>query len=142
MASQDPVSAVPAPSLVDLLREILADALRTGRAELNLVKAEGVAAGKRGAIAVGLLAGAALAVFLVIVLLLGAAAEALGGLLGHRWLGWLIIAGLSLVVAATLAWLGYRMVRRTIAEGRRVGATVKEDLEWLRELPRQSASGS
>jgi hypothetical protein len=142
MASQDPQTAVPSPSLADLLREILGDALRVGRAELNLVKEEGVAAGKRGALAAGLLVGAAVAAFLFLIFLLGTAAEALGGLLGHRWLGWLIIAVLSLAAAAILAWLGYRMAKRTIAEGRRVGTTVKEDLEWLRELPRQSANGS
>jgi hypothetical protein len=143
MASQDPTAAAPSPpGLVDLLREILADGLRVGRAELNLVRAEGIAAGKRGARAAGLLAGAVVAVFLTIVFLLGAGAEALGGLLGHRWLGWLVVAALSLAVAAVLGWLGYRTVKRTIAEGRRVGAAVKEDLEWLRELPRQRASGS
>jgi hypothetical protein len=143
MATQDPPSTTSSPaSLVDLLREILDDALRVGRAELNLVKVEGIAAGKRGALAAGLLAGAAIAAFLVVVFLLGAGAEALGGLLGHRWLGWLIVAGLCLLLAAIMGWLGYRMVKRTIATGRRVGATLKEDLEWVRDLPRQSANGS
>jgi hypothetical protein len=144
MASRDPsASAAPSsPPLVDLLRAILDDALRVARAELKLVKVEGIATGKRGAIGVGLLAAAAVSAFLVVVFLLGAAAEAIGGLLGHRWLGWLIIAGLCVLIAVALGWLGYRTVKRAIAEGRRVGATVMEDLEWVRELPKQSANGS
>jgi hypothetical protein len=132
----------PAPSLHDSLRELFHDTVRFARAEVNVVKAEGIEAGKRGALAVGLLAGGAVAILLMLVFLLGAAAEALGGLFDRPWLGWLCIAGLVLVVAAILGLLGYRTLRRAIAEGKRVSATVKEDLEWVKELPRQSANGS
>jgi hypothetical protein len=52
------------------------------------------------------------------------------------------MAGVVLVVVGVLGGLGYRMVKRTIAEGRRVGATVKEDLEWVRELLKPNANGS
>jgi Na+/melibiose symporter-like transporter len=91
---------------------------------------------------VALLVGAAVAALLVVIFLLGAAAEGLGGLFHHPWLGWLIMAGLILVVGALLGWLGYRMLKETIAEGRKVGATVKEDLEWVTRLPRQRENGS
>ena len=141
MAQQDPAT-VPAPSVIDALREILADGLRFVRAEIGLVRARGTATAKRAAFAAALLAAAAFAALLVIVFLLGAGAEGLGGLLHHAWLGWLIMAGLLLAVGALLGWLGYRMLKRTIAEGRRVGATVKEDLEWVRELLKQNANGS
>jgi hypothetical protein len=143
MATQDsPAEAPPRGSLIETLRQLLVDGLRFVRAEVGLARAEGTATAKRAALAAGLLAGAVVALLLVIVLLLGAAAEGLGGLFHHAWLGWLIMAGLILVVGAVLGWLGYRMVRRTIAEGRRVGATMKEDLEWVRELLKPSANGS
>ncbi len=141
MASLEPASN-PRPSVIDALRGILADAMRFARAEVGLVRAQGTATAKRAGFAAALLAAAALALCLVVVFLLGAGAEGLGGLLHHPWLGWLIMAGLLLVVAALLGWLGYRMLKRTIAEGRRVGATVKEDLEWVRELLKQNANGS
>ena len=38
--------------------------------------------------------------------------RALGGLLGHPWLGWLIVAGLILVIGAILGRLGYVMLKR------------------------------
>jgi hypothetical protein len=143
MATQAPPSPAPSrSSLVDALREILADALRFGRAELNLLRAQGTASAKRAAFAVALLVTAAIAVLLMLIFLLGAGAVALGGLLGHPWLGWLIVAGLILVIGAIVGGLGYLMLRGVIAEGRRVGATVKEDLEWVRELLRQRANGS
>jgi hypothetical protein len=143
MASQDaPPAASPRADVIASLRQILADGLRFVRAEMGLARAEGSAAAKRAALAAGLLAAAAVGLLLSAVLLLGAAAEAIGGALHHPWLGWLIMAGLLLVIVGVLGGLGYRMVRRTIAEGRRVGATVKEDLEWVRELLKPNANGS
>jgi protein-S-isoprenylcysteine O-methyltransferase Ste14 len=143
MAPHEPASApAPTPSVIDALRGILADGMRFVHAEIGLVRAQGTATAKRAAFAAALLATTAIALLLVVVFLLGAGAEGLGGLLHHPWLGWLIMAGLILVVGALLAGLGYRMLKKTIAEGRRVGATVKEDLEWVRELLKQNANGS
>jgi hypothetical protein len=143
MASQDaPPAASPGAAVIASLRQIVADALRFVRAEMGLARAEGGAVAKRAAIAAGLLAAAAVGLLLSAVLLLGAAAEAIGGALHHPWLGWLIMAGVLLVLVGVLGGLGYRMVKSTIAEGRRVGATVKEDLEWVRELLKPNANGS
>lgn len=126
----------------DEVRELLGDALRFARAEVTMVRAEGVEAGKRGAIGAGLVAGAALFAVLLLVCLLGAAAAAIGGALGHPWLGWLCAGFLALVIAGALAGAGYRLLRGALSEGKRVGSTVKEDLEWVRELPRRGANGS
>ena len=143
MASPDVSQATsPDPTVIGALRQVLSDALRFARAEMGLARAEGTAAAKRAALAAGLVAGAAIGLLLAAVLLLGAAAEAIGGALHHPWLGWLIMAGLLLVIVGVLGGLGYRTVKRTIAEGRRVGATVKEDLEWVRELLKPNANGS
>ena len=141
MAPQEP-APVAAPSVIDALREILADGVRLVRAEIGVVRAGGIATAKRAAFAAALLAAAAIAALLVVIFLLGARAEGLGGLFHHAWLGWLIMAALILVVAALLGGLGYLMLKKTIAEGRRVGATVKEDLEWVTRLPRHRENGS
>ncbi len=126
----------------DEVRELVDDALRLARSEVGMVKAEGMEAGRHGALGAGLMAGAALFAVLVLVCLLGAAAAAIGGALGMPWLGWLCAGFLALVIAGALAGVGYRVVRRAISEGKRVGSTLKEDLEWVRELPRHSANGS
>jgi hypothetical protein len=130
------------PPVREALRELVSDILRFGRAELHLVKAEGTSAGKRGAIAAALLGTAATFGFLLLIFLLGAGAVAIGEVTGMAWLGWLCVAGLTLVIGAIAGLIGFRMLRRAIREGRQVGSIVKEDLEWLRELPRQNANGS
>lgn len=124
------------------VRELVGDALRFGRAELNLVRAEGTRAGKRGAIAAALLATAAAFGFLVLIFLLCAGAAAISEVTGIAWLGWLCIAGLSLAVSGVAGLAGFLRLRRAIRDGKQVGSIVKEDLEWLRELPRQNANGS
>ena len=142
MAEKTDSPPAPDAPVIDVLRGVAADGMRFVRAEIGLVRAQGTATAKRAAIAAALLAAAVLALLLVVVFLLGSGAEGLGGLLHHPWLGWLIMAGLILVVGAILGWLGYRMLRKSIAEGRRVGTTVKEDLEWVRELLKPNANGS
>jgi cytochrome c biogenesis protein CcdA len=129
-------------SVRDVVRELVADTLRFGRAEINLVKAEGTRAGKRGAIAAALLGTAAVFGFLVLIFLLGAGAAAIGEATGMPWLGWLCVAGLALAISGIAALAGFIRLRRAIREGKQVGSMVKEDLEWLRELPRQNANGS
>ncbi len=130
------------PSVREVARELVADALRFGRAELNLVKAEGTRAGKGGAIAAVLLGTAATFAFLVLIFLLCAGAAAIGEATGMPWLGWLCIAGLALLISGIAGLAGFARLRRAIREGKQVGSMVKEDLEWLRELPRQNANGS
>lgn len=136
------MSAETSPPVREALRELVADVLRFGRAELNLVKAEGARAGKRGAIAAVLLGIAATFGFLVLIFLLGAGATAIGEATGMPWLGWLCVAGLTLIISGTAGLAGIARLRRAIREGKQVGGIVKEDLEWLRELPRQNANGS
>ena len=137
--------APPVPeseTLVGSLRDLLADAVRLVRAEIGLVRAQGTATAKRGGIAAGLLAAGGVFAFLFFVFLLGAAAAAIGGALVHPWLGWLIVAVALLAIAGTLALIGYHQMRKAVEEAKQVGTTVKEDLEWLRQLPRRNANES
>jgi uncharacterized RDD family membrane protein YckC len=130
------------PPLRATVAGLFDDAKRFARAEIGLVRAQGIQAGKRIALAAALLATAALCLLLLVIMLLGAAATAVGDALGMPWLGWLCVAFLMAVIAAVAGLIGFRAARGGIAEGKRVGATVKEDLEWLRELPKRSGSGS
>ena len=106
-ASGAPPPVSERETLVGSLRDLLADALRFARAELELVKAQGTATAKRGGVAAGLL-----------------------------------IAGALLATAGALALSGYLQMRKALDEAKQVGTTVKEDLEWLKQLPRRSANGS
>jgi len=111
------------------------------RAEFGVVRAGGIATAKRAAFALALLAAAAVAALLVVIFLLGAGPKGWRAL-PPRLAGMADHGGLILVVGVLLGWLGYRMLKKTIVEGRRVGATVKEDLEWVTRLPRQRENGS
>ncbi|MGI8848514.1 MAG: phage holin family protein [Candidatus Dormibacteria bacterium] len=129
-------------SVLDVLRGLLTDVVRFGKAEFTLVKAEGAEAAKRSAIGIGLLVGAAIFGLLLVIFLFGAAAEAIGTLLNHQWLGWLIVAGFFLIITVVLALLGIGRVRGAIKEGKEVASIVKEDLSWVKELPKRNGSGS
>jgi len=114
-------------SVIDVLRSLLGDAVRFAKAELSLVKAEGKEAAVRGIKGVVMLIAAGLSALLLIIFLFGAAAEAIGGWLGHEWLGWLIVAGFFLILTAALALLGIRRVKSAINEGKDVSNVVKEE---------------
>jgi Na+/melibiose symporter-like transporter len=126
----------------EVLKELLADLVRFGRAEFNLIKAEGLAAARHGIGAVAFFTVTLVFLLLFAIFALGAAAEAIGGWLHHPWLGWLIMAGAFLVVGALFGLIGYRKLKRAIREGKNVPAIVKEDLEWVRQLPKRNESES
>ena len=139
MATQE---APTKQSVLEVLRELLHDFARFARAEVNVLKAEGKEAALRGIKAIAFFAVAAIFALLVLIFLLGTAAEAIGGWLNHPWLGWLIMAALFLVAAGVLGLAGYRRLRSAISEGKQAASIVKEDLEWVRQLPKRNMHGS
>ena len=140
MTVQDPPST--RQSVIDILRTLLADLIRFAKAELRLVIAEGKDAALRGAIGIGLMFAAIFFLFLVFVFGFAAGAIAVGDALDHPWLGFLIFAGAFFLVTALLGFLGFRRVMSAKAEGQSAFTTVKEDLEWVKQLPKRSESGS
>ena len=140
MTVQDPPST--RQSVIDVLRTLLADLVRFAKAELKLVVAEGKDAAIRGAVGLGLVFGAIFFFFLVAVFGLSAGAIAVGDALDHPWLGFLIFAGGFLVVSAVLGFAGYRRIMSAKNEGQHAFTTVKEDLEWVKQLPKRDESGS
>lgn len=129
-------------SVIDILRGLLADGIRFVRAEIRLVVAEGKDAAKRAAIGVALIVVALGFLFLVAIFGLSAGAIAVGDALDHPWLGFLIFAGGFLLITVLLGFLGYRRIKGAVAEGKGAFTTVKEDLEWVKQLPKRNGNES
>ncbi len=129
-------------SIAAIARAVADDAVRLARAEVELAKAEAIAAVKRIAIAAGLFAGAAVVALFMAVSALGAVPTALAGHVFSGWTWWLLMAALFLIVAALLAMLGFRSLKRGIGTGKQMVGSVKEDVAWLKRLTKRNAKES
>jgi hypothetical protein len=129
-------------SIATIARAVADDAVRLARAEIELAKAEAVAAVKKLAIAVGLFAGAAVFALFMTVSALGAAPTALAGHVFSGWTWWLLMAALFLILAALLAMLGFRSLKRGIGTGRQMVGSAKEDVAWFKRLTKRNAKES
>ena len=125
-----------------IAREVVDDAVRLARAEIELAKAEAIAGVKRAAVAAGLFAGAGVFALLMLIFALGAIPTALAGHALSGWVWWLLTAALFLLVAGVLGLLGYRSLQRGIGQGKELVGSVKEDVSWLKRLTKRNASGS
>jgi hypothetical protein len=95
----------PSPSLVHLAKNLVSDAVRLARVEVDLVKARFSKALKRAGIGAGLVAGGAVMAFLGIVGVLVAIGLALGLVL-PAWAAALVVAGTLIGAGAATAVLG------------------------------------
>jgi type VI protein secretion system component VasK len=127
---------------ISLARQVVEDAIKLARAEMDVVGAELKRAIIQLAIAIGLI------MFAVVFLVIGVI-EALGALpsgltiLGSEWARWAALGGIFLILAMVLIFFGQSRARKAIKRGRKnVQETLKEDAEWLRELTKRSVSGS
>jgi hypothetical protein len=127
---------------ISLARQVVEDAIRLARAELNVIGADL----KRAVIQ--LVIAAAMIIVALVFLLIGVI-EALGalpsglGILGAEWVRWLALGGVCLLLAAVLIFIGQSRARKAIKRGRKsIEGTLKEDAEWLRELTKRSVKGS
>jgi Putative Actinobacterial Holin-X, holin superfamily III len=125
-----------------IAREVVDDAVRLARAEIELAKAEAIAGLKRVAVAAALFALAGVFALFMIIFALGAVPTALAGRLFSGWVWWLLTAAVFLLVAAVLGWLGYRSLRRGIGRGKELVGSVKEDVAWFKRLTKRNASES
>ena len=137
-----PASAERDDSIPAIAREVVDDAVRLARAEIELAKAEAIAGLKRVAVAAGLFAAAGAFALLMIIFALGSVPTALAGRVFSGWVWWLLSAALFLITAAFLGWLGYRSLRRGIGRGRELVGTVKEDVAWFRRLSKRNTNES
>ncbi|MFZ0178882.1 MAG: phage holin family protein [Candidatus Dormiibacterota bacterium] len=127
---------------ISLARQVVEDAIKLARAEMEVVGAELKRAIIQLAIAIAM-------IMVAFVFLLIGVIEALGALpsgltiLGSEWLRWAALGGIFLILAMVLIFIGQSRARKAIKRGRKnVQATLKEDAEWLRELTKRSVSGS
>jgi hypothetical protein len=129
-------------SIAAIARAVADDAVRLARAEIELAKAEAIAAVKKLAIAVGLFAGAAVFALFMTISALGAVPTALAGHIFSGWTWWLLMAALFLILAALLALIGFRSLKRGIGTGKQMVGSVKEDVAWLKRLTKRNAKES
>jgi type VI protein secretion system component VasK len=125
-----------------LARQVVEDAVRLARAELNVVGAELRRAVIQLAIAIVLIMVAGVFLLIAVIEALNALPSGLG-VLGSEWLRWLVLGGIFLILAGVLIFIGQSRARKAIKRGRKqVQDTLKEDAEWLRELTKRSVKGS
>ncbi|MBJ7594361.1 MAG: phage holin family protein [Candidatus Dormibacteraeota bacterium] len=129
-------------SIAGIAREVADDAVRLAKAEIELAKAEAIAGVKRLAVALGLLAGAGVFALFLMIFALGAVPTVLAGHVFSGWTWWLLTAALFLLVAALLALLGFRSLKRGIGTGKQLVGEVKEDVAWLKRLTKRNAKES
>ena len=98
-------SDAPAPSLGELLGEVSSDLSELVRQELTLAKVEATQTATRAGKGVGMLAGAALAGYFVLLFLSVAGWWALGNVIGRSWSA-LVVMLVWAIIAAVLAVMG------------------------------------
>jgi hypothetical protein len=127
---------------ITLARQVVEDAVKLARAELNVIGAELKRAIIQLLIATVMIIIAATFLLIGVIEALGALPSGLG-ILGAEWVRWLALGGVFLILAAVLIFFGQSKARKAIKRGRKsIEGTLKEDAEWLRELTKRSVSGS
>jgi predicted ferric reductase len=127
---------------ISLARQVVEDAIKLARAELNVIGAELKRAVIQLVIAMALIIVASVFLLIAVIEALGALPSGLD-ILGPEWVRWLALGGIFLILAAVLIFFGQSRARKAIKRGRKsIEGTLKEDAEWLRELTKRSVSGS
>ncbi len=125
-----------------LVHRITEDTTRLVRLEIELAKEqakESLIRSLKAGIFIGVALGCAL---FGIIYAVGAIPAAIGSALGHPWLGWLIFGVLLLIAAAISGYVGYRRVMATVQVTKEAVSSMKEDLEWVKELPKRGVERS
>jgi hypothetical protein len=125
----------PAPSLGELLGEVSSDLSELVRQELALAKAEATQTATRAGRGVGMLVGAALAAFFVLLFLSVAGWWALGNVTGRSWSA-LVVMLVWAIIAATLVVMG-RSALKAVKGLPRTTDTVKRIPDALTPHPEE-----
>jgi NADH:ubiquinone oxidoreductase subunit H len=127
---------------ISLARQVVEDAIKLARAEMDVVGAELKRAVFQLAIAIAMIMVATMFLLIGVIEALGALPSGLT-ILGSEWARWAALGGIFLIIAIVLIFIGQSRARKAIKRGRKnVQETLKEDAEWLRELTKRSVSGS
>jgi Putative Actinobacterial Holin-X, holin superfamily III len=135
-------AGVSEEDLSALGHRISEDAVRLVRLEIELAKAQAKETAMRFLWA-GVWLGIALScVILGIVYALGAIPEAIGPPLHDEWVGWMVFGFFLLLVGGVCGFVGYRRVMRTVRSTKDAVSSIKEDIVWVKELPRRGVARS
>lgn len=128
----------PQPSVGELVRRASEHVSTLVRDEIELAKTELSGSVKRAGIGGGLLAAAAAVLLFSIPFLFVVIAELLVEIGLLRWLAYLIVWVLFLLVALVLALLGRQSLKK-VRKPERTMETVRETAEWARHPTRETA---
>jgi hypothetical protein len=125
-----------------LVHRITEDTTRLVRLEIELAKEQAKESAIRS-LKAGIFIGVAIALALLgLIYAVGAVPAAIGSLLGHPWLGWLIWGVLLLIGAGVCGYIGYRRVMAMVHTTKEAVGSFKEDFEWVKELPKRGVERS
>ena len=119
------------PSVGELVRRASEHVSTLVRAEVELAKAEVSGTVKRAGIGGGMLAGAAVILLFSVPFLFVVIAEVLVAIGLPRWLSYLIVWVFFLLVAAVLALIGRRQLKK-MSKPERTLKTAKDTAAWAR----------
>jgi uncharacterized membrane protein YqjE len=127
------------PSVGELVRQASEHISTLVRGEIELAKAELSGSVKRAGIGGGMLAAAATVLLLSVPFLFVVIAEVLVAIGLPRWLSYLIVWVLFLLIAGVLALIGRSQLKK-VRKPERTMETVKETAAWVRH-PTSSEAG-
>ncbi|HEY6747490.1 MAG TPA: phage holin family protein [Mycobacteriales bacterium] len=121
----------PQPSVGELVRRASENVSTLVRAEIELAKTELSSTVKRAGVGGGMLAAAAVIGLFSVPFLFVVIAEVLVAVGLPRWLSYLIVWVLFLIIAAVLALLGRRQLKK-VSKPERTLKTAKDTASWAR----------
>ena len=121
----------PQPSVGELVQQASEHVSTLVRGEIELAKTELSGSAKRAGIGGGLLAGAGVILLVSVPFLFVVLAEILVAIGLPRWLSYLIVWVLFLLLAGVLALLGRRVLKK-VRKPERTIETVKDTAAWAR----------
>ena len=130
-------SADPQPSVGELVSKASEHFSTLIRAEVELAKSEVSDSVKRAGIGGGLIAGAGVVLLLSVPFLFVVLAEVLVAIGLWRWLSYLIVWVLFLLIAAVMALIGRRSLKK-VKKPERTLETVKDTAAWAKHPTRDA----
>ena len=127
----------PQPSVGELVRQASEHVSTLVRGEVELAKTELTGTAKRAGIGGGLLAGAGVVLLLSVPFLFVVLAEVLVAIGVPRWLSYLIVWVLFVIIAVVLGLLG-RWWLKKVRKPERTIETVKDTAAWARHPTRET----
>ena len=125
------------PSVGELVRRASENVSTLVRAEIELARTELSTTVKRAGVGGGMLAAAGVILLFSVPFLFVVLAEVLVAVGLWRWLSYLIVWVLFLIIAAVLGFIGYRSLKK-IQKPERTIETVKDTAAWAKHPTREA----